>query len=161
MWLKFCCLLLLMVLSACTGEPQTGPVNTKWDRDNCERCRMVLSEPHFATQIRYFPPGKRSKVAKFDDFGCAVLWLQDKPWQKDSQTEIWVADHRNGEWINALTATYVPRNNTPMAYGLGAQTENASDGKNFEQAIIHISEIEKRHNAHASHRHNPVPEISQ
>lgn len=161
MWLKSSYLLVLIMLSACSGEPQTGPVDTKWDRDSCERCRMVLSEPHFATQIRYFPPGKYSRVAKFDDFGCAVLWLQDKPWKEDSQTEIWVADHRNGEWINALTATYVARNNTPMAYGLGAQSEESVEGKIFEQAIIHITKIEKRHNAHASHRHDSLPEISQ
>lgn len=161
MWLKTGSLLLLFLLSACSGEPQTGPVETKWDRDSCERCRMVLSEPHYATQIRYFPPGKRSRVAKFDDFGCAVLWLQQQPWKQDSKTEIWVADYRNGGWIDARSAQYVSRNNTPMAYGLGAQTETQADSINFDQASNHIAEVEKLHNAHGSHNHNPLPDITQ
>lgn len=154
-------LLILVLLSACSAEPPTGPVETRWDRDNCERCRMVLSEPAYAAQIRYFPPDKRSRVVKFDDFGCAVLWLQQQPWKQDSRTEIWVADHRNNEWINARTATYVDKNNTPMAYGLGAQAETIPGGKNFAQAVSHIAEIEKRHNTHGSHQHPPPAEISQ
>lgn len=143
-WLFF-----LLLLSACSGEPETGPIEVKWDRDICERCRMVLSDPHFAAQIRYFPKNKkRSKVAKFDDIGCAVLWLEDKPWKDDDRTELWVNDHRNKEWINAETATYVKKKTTPMEYGLGAQPETAPDGLSFEQAKAHINDVEERFNVH-------------
>ncbi len=139
--------MLLALLSACS-EPQTGPAEVRWDRDICERCRMVLSDPHFAAQIRYFPPGKRSQVAKFDDIGCAVLWLREQPWKDDPKTEIWVADYRNKNWIDARSASYVRLKTSPMEYGLGAQPESTPGALTFDQAIAHIDEVEERFNVH-------------
>ncbi len=135
-------------MSACSGEPETGPKEVKWDRDICDRCRMVLSDPHFAAEVRYFPEGKRSKVAKFDDVGCAALWLEEQLWKDDIKTEIWVTDHRTKEWIDARTATYVSKNTTPMEYGLGAQPEKIEGGLNFEQAKAHIAKVEEEFNVH-------------
>jgi copper chaperone NosL len=148
MWHKLAVLALLWLLTGCSTEPDTGPAEVKWDRDNCERCRMVLSDPHYAAEVRYFPEGKRSKVAKFDDIGCAALWLQEQPWRDSIKSEIWVADHRTREWIDAATATYVSRKTTPMEYGLGAQSEPAEGGLNFAQAKLHIAEVEAKYNLH-------------
>lgn len=147
MWRKLI-ISLLVVLAGCSDEPQTGPIDVRWDRDICERCRMVLSDPHHAAQIRYFPAGKRSKVARFDDIGCAILWLEDQPWKQDEKTEIWVADYRNGDWINAVTASYVQKKNSPMEYALGAQSDPVEGGLNFEQAKKHIAELEEKFNVH-------------
>ena len=72
---------------------------------------MMLSDPRFAAQIRYFPQDKRSKVVKFDDFGCAMLWLEDQPWKQDQATEIWVADHRTHQNGQALDR---PNNPAPV-----------------------------------------------
>lgn len=142
-------LLALFLLAACSGEPDTGPAEVKWDRDTCERCRMVLSDPHFAAQIRYYPEGKkRPRVEKFDDVGCAALWLEDKPWKDDGRTEFWVADHRNKKWIDAITATYVLKKTTPMEYGVGAQSEPVEGGMSFERAKAHIYDVEERFNVH-------------
>ena len=69
--------LAVLLLAACSGDAGKGPVGVKWDRDACERCRMVISDRQHAAQIRYFPDEGRSRVVKFDDFGCAVLWLDD------------------------------------------------------------------------------------
>ena len=143
LWL-FAGLLLLLLLGACSGDPGTGPKEVKWDRDACERCRMVLSDRHYSAQVRLFPEGKRDKVFFFDDIGCATLWLEGKAWNDDPRTEIWVTDHRSGEWIDARTATYVKEKITPMEYGLGAQTEPAPGGLDFEQAKRHIVEVEER-----------------
>lgn len=140
--------LVFVLLASCSGDSGTGPVEVRWDRDACERCRMVLSDPHFAAQVRYFPEGKRAKVVKFDDVGCAVIWLQENNLENDSKAEIWVADHRSREWIDARSATYVLKKTTPMEYGLGAQSEQVSDGMNFEQAKQHIADIETRFNVH-------------
>ncbi len=49
---------LVLLLAACSGDPGTGPKDVRWDRDACERCRMVLSDRNFSAQIRYFPRGK-------------------------------------------------------------------------------------------------------
>ena len=134
----------LLGLSGCSGDPGTGPAEIKWDRDACERCRMVLSDRHYSAQVRVFPEGKRSKVFDFDDIGCATLWLEEQPWKDDPRTEIWVTDHRTGQWIDARSATYVKEKITPMEYGLGAQSEPAPDGLDFEQAKRHIVHVEER-----------------
>jgi len=143
---------LLLALTACGGDPGTGPVDVKWDRDACERCRMVLSDHRHSAEIRYFPEGKtRSAVAKFDDIGCASLWLDQQTFKDDPRIEIWVTDHRTGMWIDARSATYVQGNITPMEYGLGAQTDPVEGGMNFDQARAHFAQVEERFNIHGVH----------
>ena len=153
-----------LVLSACTGELETGPVEVRWDQNNCERCRMMLSDRYFAAQIRYFPEAKRSMVVKFDDIGCATLWLKDQQWKNDPETQIWVTDHRNGEWIDARKATYIRKNNSPMGYDLGAQVEAEADGLNFAEAKQHIEEVENKFNVHGmqhEHVHHQQQDLKQ
>lgn len=149
--------ILILLLFGCSGDPGTGPKEAKWDRDACERCRMVLSDRNYAAQIRYLPTGKkRTRVMMFDDIGCATLWLADKPWKDAPGTEIWATDHRNGDWIDARQATYIKDRITPMAYGLGAQSDSAEGGLNFDQAKQHIREVEKRFNVHGAHLREQV-----
>ena len=146
---------LALLISACSGELETGPAEVKWDQNNCERCRMMLSDRNFAAQIRFFPEGKRSRAVKFDDIGCAVLWIKDQPWNNDPKTEIWVTDHSSGEWIDAKKATYLRKNNSPMGYNLGAQAEGDANGLDFSQAIQHIEDVENKYNAHGmQHQHH-------
>lgn len=138
----------VFLLSACS-EQNTGPANIKWDRDSCERCRMMLSDRQFSAQIRVFPKDKkRSQVKPFDDIGCATLWLETTEYKDDPKTEIWVRHYKSDAWIDAKTAWYVKGLVTPMAYGLGAQTEKVAGALNFEQAKKHIEEIEKKYNVH-------------
>ena len=140
--------LFVLLLIGCSGDPGQGPVEVKWDRDACERCRMVLSDRAYAAQVRFFPEGGRSKVFKFDDIGCAVLWLEDKPWNLDPKTEIWVRDMLDDKWIDARSAVYVKGRVTPMEYGLGAQSKPDPAGLSFAQAKSHIADVEQRFNAH-------------
>jgi len=143
---------LLLLLSACSGEPDSGPAEIKWDRDICTRCSMVLSDRLHSAQVRAVTtPGKRSQVFKFDDIGCALLWLEDKAWRDDPTTEVWVNDHRNGSWIDARTAYYLPGQVTPMEYGLGAQSAPADNALTFAQARQQILELEARFNTHGAH----------
>lgn len=144
--------LVLLLLSACSGPPDSGPVTVKWDRDLCARCSMVLSDRLHSAQVRATTePGKRSKVFMFDDIGCALIWLEDKPWRDDAKTEIWVTDHRNGTWIDARSAHYIPGQVTPMEYGLGAQSEAAPNALDFAQARQQTFELEARFNSHGVH----------
>jgi len=137
----------LLSLGGC-GDPGTGPVDVKWDRVICERCRMVLSDRNHSAQVRVQVPDGRSRVYFFDDIGCAVIWLEDKAWRDGPATEIWVTDWRSGEWIDARTATWITGRVTPMEYGLGAQSEPAADGLDYAQAKEHIFEVERRFNVH-------------
>ncbi len=140
----------LQGLAACSHDAGTGPVDVKWDRYTCERCRMVLSDRKHAAEVRVKPSSGRSKVHFFDDIGCAVVWLQDKPFRDAAGTQIWVTDWRTGHWIDARNASYVLGQVTPMEYGLGAQSEPQTGALSFEQAKAHIFEVE-RQNAHGRH----------
>jgi len=137
-----------MLLGACGGDPGSGPVEVKWDRVTCERCRMVLSDRRHSAQVRIPKSDGKSKVLFFDDIGCAVIWLEDKPWRDDRQTEVWVNDWRSGEWIDVRSAYYLPGQETPMQYGLGAQTEPANGALNYAVAKAHIFDVERRVNVH-------------
>jgi len=140
-----------LVMSGC-GDPGTGPVDVHWDRDICERCRMILSDQKHAAQIRYLDAGERSRVRMFDDIGCAVIWLEDQPWRDASTTEIWTTDHQNGEWIDARSAYYVKGELTPMEYGIGAQRQQPiSAALTFSEAQAHIFKVEERYNQHGTH----------
>lgn len=145
-----CFSLMLLALTGC-GDPGTGPVEVKWDREACERCRMVLSDRFHSAQVRHSPAEERSKVYKFDDIGCAMIWLQEQPWKDDATTEIWVNDHRTGAWIDGRKANYIEGETTPMEYGLGAQLEAVADGLSFKQAKARVFEVEKRYNTHGAH----------
>lgn len=124
-------LLLAGFLAGCGGEPETGPVAVKWDRDTCARCNMALSDKRYAAQVR---GGPKHQAYRFDDFGCAVFWLRDKPWAGDPATEFWVMDTRSGNWIDARKAHYVPGKMTPMAYGFGAVALPEAGSLNYEEA---------------------------
>lgn len=129
------------------GDSGTGPGAVKWDRIGCERCRMVLSARNYSAQIRAFEAEGKSTLHFFDDIGCAVIWLDQQPWGGDPRTGIWVNDWRNGAWINARTASYLKGRETPMQYGLGAQSEPMPGALNFAEAKSHILEVEARFNA--------------
>ena len=142
---------LLLGLAACSGDPGTGPLDAKWDRFSCERCRMVLSDRQHAAQVRVPEADGRSKVHFFDDIGCAVVWLEDKPFRDDPRTEIWVSDWRTGDWVDARKAVYLSGQVTPMEYGLGAQTEPNAQGLDFAAARARIFEVERKYNVHGGH----------
>lgn len=143
--------LLALGIQGCSKDPGTGPKEVKWDRETCERCRMVLSDRRHSAQVRFNQPNGRSRVRVFDDIGCAVIWLADNPLGEDASAQIWVTDWRNGDWIDARTATYLPGQVTPMEYGLGAQPESVQRGFDFEQAKIHVRQVERRFNIHGTH----------
>jgi nitrous oxide reductase accessory protein NosL len=141
-------LAVVLLLAGCGDDPGTGPVAVRWDRVTCERCRMVLSDRHHSAQVRTLAAGGRSQVRFFDDIGCAVIWLEDKPFSDDPATEVWVNDWRSGEWIDARTAYYLTGQETPMQYGLGAQPEPADGALEYARAKAHVFEVERRFNVH-------------
>lgn len=112
---------LAAALSACSrgGNWPEGMAEIKWDRDTCTRCRMVISDRRFAVEVR---GGPKDEVFKFDDIGCAVIWLKDKEWGKEAR--IWVADaaSQGGDigWLDARKAHYVGGKTSPMGYNLAA-----------------------------------------
>lgn len=141
-------LLILLLLSACSQEDITGPGKVRWDKEVCERCAMSVGDRKFSAQVRGGDTGSPTRLYKFDDIGCAVVWLNKQPWKDEARTEVWVNDHRDGSWIDARKAWFATGNNTPMGYGLGAQTESGAGLLNFMQAQEHIMKVESVEHIH-------------
>ena len=125
-----------LLLVAC-GEDKdlpNGMAVIKWDRDVCTRCKMVISDRRFASQIR---GGPKDTVFKFDDIGCAATWLAEKgkefPWMADAGTRVWVSEFVSAgkNWLDATAAHYVFGKTSPMGYNYAAYAEKQTDGLSF------------------------------
>ena len=126
-------MVLPLLLAGCFGDPETGPVEIKWDRDTCEVCRMLISDRHFAAQLR---GGPKHKAYKFDDIGELVHWLEVQTWKADPKVEIWVMDMKTGsKWLNARKAHYLPGQRSPMDYGFGAVESPSERSINFDEMV--------------------------
>jgi len=136
------------MLSACSQQDETGPGEVRWDQESCTRCAMAVSDRNHSAQVRGADTGSITKLYKFDDIGCAVIWLKKQLWKNDPRTEIWVTDYRNGQWIDARMASYLTGKITPMGYGLGAQSEAADGLLDFAEARKHIMIVESTEHIH-------------
>lgn len=137
-----------LLVAGCSQQPDTGPVEIRWDKEGCERCAMSVGDRNYSAQVRGGPAETKTRVYKFDDIGCAVIWLDKQTWKDNPRTEIWVTDYRNGKWIDARQASYISGKVTPMGYGLGAQPEPAVGAMDFSAASKHIYGIENREHKH-------------
>lgn len=153
----------LAFFAACGPRERTGPVDVRWDRDACERCRMAVSDHYYSAQVRGGPAGKSTQVWFFDDLGCAVLWLAEQDWKDDPRVEMWVNEHDTGDWIDAFKCVYLPGRITPMDFGLGALAagrEQPGDGAiDYAAAVEHIERrmIEKKKKRDAANAASQAP----
>ncbi len=106
-WAESTCLVLVLLIVACAGEPETGPGEVRWDKVSCARCIMAVSDHHYSAQVRGGPSGRKTKLYYFDDLGCAVLWLDEQDWRGDQRTEMWVTAAESGVWLDAFKAILV------------------------------------------------------
>ena len=119
----------------------------KWDRDTCSGCGMVISDRRFANEIC---GATNDTVFKFDDIGCAMVWLHDKakdyPWSADPATRIWVADLASKDtdliWLDARTAHYISET-SPMGYNFGANAKALAGAVDFQTMREHALAREK------------------
>jgi len=135
--IKYALILLFLISTACTNET-TGHIEIAWDRDTCEKCQMLISDRHFAVQVR----SPKNKVFLFDDLGCALHWLNAQSWQAQ---ELWVMDFQNQTWLNAHMAHYVAHQKTPMDYGFGATAQATKNSLDFETAKTQILSTPAHH----------------
>ena len=146
----FFAFLLLIGFNGCEKKQITTELQeVHWDRDMCERCKMVTSDRHHAVQV--INP-KTGKAYMFDDIGCAVLWFDEEKIAWKDQAKVWMTDVDTGTWIDARDAFYDADNVTPMAYGYAAHAkkENIPEGKTivkYNDLHALISEVEKKNNS--------------
>jgi copper chaperone NosL len=95
--------------------PASGPEPIAYGRDACAWCRMLISRPGFAGELRA-PDGT---LAKYDDVGCLLRGLAAA---HHEMPEAWVEDHASGRFVSLLSASLVhrPGGDTPMGSGFVA-----------------------------------------
>lgn len=139
--------LALFSYAGCEAKKESNEVQeVHWDRDMCERCKMVVSDRHHAVQV--INP-QTHKAQMFDDLGCAVLWFKEEHIAWEKQAIIWITDAQSGGWIDAKKAYYDAGNITPMAFGFAPhlKKEEIAKGKTvltFIQVSEKIVEIKKK-----------------
>ena len=135
----FFLLIMTIFVSGCDNKVDLSPKKIHWDRDMCERCKMVLSDRKFSAQV-INPDNGKNYV--FDDIGCVILWFKENSIAWKEHAVIWVNDAKTGEWIDARKAFYDVANITPMAYGFGAhiKREEIKEG----QEMIDFEEVSRR-----------------
>ena len=134
-------------VGGCAPGADSGPVEIKWDRDVCAHCGMAISDRRFAAQVR---GGPRRAVHKFDDIGCAIVWLERQPWRGEPATEIWVAAHDSGRGLDARAARYLAGRTSPMGYNHAAYEPGGPGGVDFTQARAAILALESKARARAA-----------
>lgn len=96
-------------------RPGEGSEPIAYGRDACAQCRMIISRPGFAGELR----DAKGVLTKYDDVGCL---LQAMLAQRGEIPEAWVEDNPTGTLVPLLGATLVrvPAEHTPMGHGIVA-----------------------------------------
>lgn len=143
-------LLLIVMISllfiSCEKKEHHEYETMHWDRDMCERCKMVISERKHAVQVIN---KKENKAYKFDDLGCAIEWFKEEKISWENNAGIWITDVETSKWIDAKKAFYDTSHKTPMGYGFSANENKESIQKGSE--ILDFNEVKKRILARGHH----------
>lgn len=96
---------------------RSGPEPIAYGRDACAACRMHLSQPGFAGEIR----DAGGVLTKYDDIGCLLRVLGTRP----EPVTAWVEDHGDASLVPLLAAHLVRigPGATPMGGGVIAFRE--------------------------------------
>ncbi len=109
------------------GNTQKQPLPIKPGHVNDTQCKMIITDTTHAAEV-VAPNGN---TWFFDDPGCMILWLEDKPFK--TQATLWVKAVDTGKWIDAKKAWYTRTDNTPMHYGFGARETKSEGLISFEE----------------------------
>jgi len=143
--MKFYNLLLLISLMiitvGCEQRDPNEPHKVHFDRDMCERCKMVISDRNYVAQI---VDVEKNRAYNFDDIGCAVIWMDKNSEKFSKKHKFFVADKSTGEFIETINANWTTGSTTPMDFGISASKEK-SETKNisFEEAKKLIYVVKK------------------
>lgn len=124
---------MLFSLNNCSGEIDTNPKEVKYDREVCERCKMIISVRNYAAQTINPENGKRYY---WDDIGCAILWFDEEKITWEDSAITYVKDVKTGEWLDVKKAHWTYGAITPMDFGFSAHKEPQEGVKNYDYAYV-------------------------
>jgi len=114
------------------GNTQKRPLPIKLNKTNDTECAMLIKTERNAAEV-VAPDGR---TWFFDDPGCMVKWLKDKPF-KDSAT-LWVHTLDTKRWIDAKKAKYGVKDHTAMHYGFGAREKETNETISFKEMMLRV-----------------------
>ena len=89
----------MITLAACAkSEPQAIAVG----KDQCENCKMTITEPKYATQLIT----EKGRIYKFDDISCMKDYEVSNT-ESTGNAKTYVADFPTGNFIESSTATFI------------------------------------------------------
>lgn len=125
---------------ACDSKIDTSAKEVKFDREVCERCKMIISDRNYAVQIVNKTNGKRYY---FDDIGCTISWFKEENINWNNDAIIYVTDAKTGKWIDARKAFWTYGAVTPMNFGFSAYEEKQTDIENHDYAYVEQKILEQ------------------
>lgn len=117
---------IVLFLTACSQEPAT----IHYGSDECDHCKMIITDPRFASQI----VTEKGKAYKFDAIECMVVYQRQHS-DELKGAKLWVNNFDNpGEWLVAPKARYVKSEviQTPMGESLLAFPSREGAEKNMQ-----------------------------
>lgn len=112
-------LAIVVALVVFLPSAKNGPEPIAHGKDACAQCRMVISQPGYAGELR----DRSGEISKFDDVGCLLISLAGK---RKETPEAWVEDFEGKTLVPLLGATLVRSEHpTPMGHGVVAFADPA------------------------------------
>jgi copper chaperone NosL len=98
------------------ADAANKPPKITYGEDQCDRCKMILSEERFAAGL----VAKNGDARLFDDAGEMIVALQEEGGLGTHRA--WVHDYESKQWIDATTAVFVDSSKiiSPMGTGVAA-----------------------------------------
>lgn len=119
----------MIVLAACA---ETGPKEIAVGKDQCDNCKMTITEAKYATQLIT----EKGRLYKFDDINCMTDYEGSNA-ETTANAKTYVADFPTGKFIEASTATFIKGGDikSPM----GGNTQAYQDKAAAEKAATELN----------------------
>ena len=124
-------LLIFSLLTLSLGGCSTQPQPLRIGQDNCDFCKMTISDNRFGAEI----VTRKSKIFKFDDEHCIVAFLNSKKVAQQDIAGIYFTDFNTHQLINVEKAFFLqsPALKSPMNGNVAAFSNQDSLQKIFQQ----------------------------
>ncbi len=116
-------------ITVVTNNFEGKPLPIKLNKTNDTECAMLIKTQTNAAEV--IAPDRKTWF--FDDPGCMVKWIQNKPFKK--KAKLWVFTIDTKRWIDAKKAFYTTTYHSAMHYGFGAMEKNSSKTINFHTMV--------------------------
>jgi nitrous oxide reductase accessory protein NosL len=114
-----CACLCMLVLGACSASDDLAPPHVLYGQQECDACRMMISDERFAAALIVEVDGARAALA-FDDIAC--LFDYERTHENAAILKRYVHDVASRQWLDATSAMFTQSATlqTPMGSGIAA-----------------------------------------